>query len=309
MSAPISPIKVGQASSLTTKIRPPIIRDEPLIAPSIMVIGDIGAGKTFSIISALKAGLEVFVLVTENTGVDSLIEAVKAAGLTTERLHWKRCTPARQSWKVLKDQAKITNSNGVGEIQEMKTGLDRFKYPAFMNLIDACENFICDRTKEDFGDVLTWGEDRMLALDSLSGLSEIASTHVTGHRITMTQPEFGVVQNHIMILLNQLTSTNCHFMVTAHAELETDEVKGTTKLMASTVGRKLSPKLPRIFSDVVFAKQVNGKYFWSTQENNVITKSRYLKPGLHAADYRLVLDGYLARKAEAEKEMLPQTDA
>jgi hypothetical protein len=123
----------------------------------------------------------------------------------------------------------------------------------------------------------------------------------------MTQPEFGVVQNHIMILLNQLTSTNCYFMVTAHVEMESDEAKGVTKLMASTVGKKLSPKLPRIFSDVIYAKQVNGKYVWSTQENNVITKSRYLKPGQHAPDFKLLIDGYQARKLEAEKEMQPET--
>jgi hypothetical protein len=185
MTAPMTnpAIKVAASTALATKIRPPaIIRDEPLLPPSLMLLGDVGAGKTYSIISALKAGLKVFVIVTENTGVDSLIEAVKAASLSIENLHWKRCTPARQSWKVLKDQAKLTNTNGVGDIQTMTTGLDRFKYPAFMNLIDTCEDFVCDRTKEHFGDVLTWKDDTLLVLDSLTGLSEIASTHVTGSR-------------------------------------------------------------------------------------------------------------------------------
>ena len=304
-----TPTIIG-ATPPAVKVKPPvIIRDEPLLPPSVMLLGDVGAGKTYAIISALKAGLKVFVIVTENAGVDSLIEAVKVHRLPIENLHWARCTPARQSWAVLKDQAKISNSSGVSEIQTMTTGLDRFKYPAFMKLIDICANFRCDRTKEEYGDVLSWSDDTLLALDSLSGLGDIASTHVCGHRITMTQPEFGVVQNHIMILLNQLTATNCYFMVSAHTELETDEVKGTTKLMASTVGKKLAPKLPRIFSDVIYAKISNDKYVWSTKEANVATKSRYLKPGMYPADFKLLIDGYRERKAEAEKEMQPETIA
>ncbi len=281
------------------------IRDEPLIPPSTLILGDINAGKTYSIISALKAGLEVFVLVTENTGVDSLIKAVKEWKLDINKLHWKRCTPARQSWDVMKAQAKLSNANSVGDLQTMTAGLERHKYPAFLNLIDACANFRCDRTKQEYGDVLAFGEDKLLALDSVSGLGEIVSTHVCGHRITMTQPEFGVVQNHIFNLISQLTSGNSHFLATAHVELEVDEVKATTKLMTSTVGKKLAPKIPRPFSDVIYCKMdpKTGIPSWTNIEPNVITKTRYLKRGVHAADYKLIMDGYAELKAEAEKEM------
>ncbi len=284
---------------------PVIVRDEPITPPAIMLLGDTGSGKTYAIISALKAGLEVFVLVTENTGVETLIDACKKEEVDMTNLHWKRCTPTQQPWSVMKAQAKLTNNNNVGELQKLEAGLERFKYPAFINLITACEDFVCDRTKEHFGDVMTWDEKRLLVLDSMSGLNEIVSSHITGHRITMTQPEFGVVQNHIYNLTNTLCSLNCFFMVTGHLESEVDEVRGTSRFMVSTVGRKLAPKLPRMFSEVILAREENGKYFWSTMDSKVATKSRALpKSSSLSPDFGQVVTIYQQRKEEAAKELI-----
>jgi hypothetical protein len=44
--------------------------------------------------------------------------------------------------------------------------------------------------------------------------------------------------------------------------------------MASTLGRKLGPKLPRFFSDVVHVKRDGPKFTWSTSTPNVETKAR-----------------------------------
>lgn len=305
MSAPLSTnVRVGQSPVSTTKVRPPvIIRDEPTSPPATLLLGDIGAGKTHSIITALKAGLEVFVLVTENTGVDTLIDACEKEKVSIDNLHWKRCTPTQQSWEVMRAQAKLTNSYGVGEIQKLETGLDRFKYPAFGKLIDACADFICDRTKKSFGDVMTWDDSRLLVLDSQSGLNEIVSDHVKGHRITMTQPEFGVVQNHIYNLINTFCGLNCYVLVTGHLESEVDEVAGTSKFMVSTVGKKLAPKLPRLFSEVVLAKVENGKYVWTTMDPKVATKTRALPRGTMPADFALLVKAYNERKIKAAKEL------
>lgn len=308
MAAPINMPVVNAPSSRgapTNASSLKIIRDEPITPPAVMLLGDIGAGKTHSIITALKAGLEVFVLVTENTGVESLIDACKKEKVPMDNLHWKRCTPTQQGWKVLIQQAKLTNSHNVAELQKLDSGLDRFKYPSFINLLTACEDFVCDRTKQSYGDVMTWGDNRLLVLDSQSGFNEIVSQHVCGHRITMTQPEFGVVQNHIYGVLNTLCGLNCYFLVTGHLESETDEVSGMSRFMVSTVGKKLAPKLPRIFSEVVLAKREGSRYVWSTQDAKVATKNRALPAGVIDADFKLLVDIYQRRKAEAEKEMVP----
>jgi hypothetical protein len=57
-------------------------------------------------------------------------------------------------------------------------------------------------------------------------------------------------------------------------ERETDEVTGGISLMASTLGRKLAPRLPRFFSDVIHAKREGEKFSWSTATFNVDLKAR-----------------------------------
>lgn len=300
-SAPRIPVKPANASSL----KPPL-RDEPITPPSVMLLGDTGSGKTHSIVTALRAGLEVFVLVTENTGVETLIDACEREKIPVDRLHWHRCTPTQQSWATMKAQAKLTNTNSVGELQKLEAGLERFKYPGFMNLLTCCENFICQRTKKEYGNVSDFKDDRLLVLDSQSGLNEIVGQHVTGHRITMTQPEFGVVQNHIWQLLNTFCGLSCFFLLTGHLENETDEVSGQQKFMVATVGKKLAPKLPRMFSEVVLAKQEGNNYVWSTEDKRVATKVRALPRGVIPADFKILVDLYQKRKLEAEKETITQ---
>ncbi len=63
-------------------------------------------------------------------------------------------------------------------------------------------------------------------------------------------------------------------MLTAHLERETDEVTGGVSLMASTLGKKLAPRLPRFFSDVIHAKRDGEKFSWSTASFNVDLKAR-----------------------------------
>jgi len=46
--------------------------------------------------------------------------------------------------------------------------------------------------------------------------------------------------------------------------------------MASTLGRKLAPKLPRFFSDVVYADKTGSKFTWSTMALGADLKARNL---------------------------------
>ena len=64
--------------------------------------------------------------------------------------------------------------------------------------------------------------------------------------------------------------------MTAHLERETDEISQGTMLMPSTLGKKLSPKIGRFFSDVVHVIRRVDKFHWSTISNNVELKARNL---------------------------------
>ena len=101
-----------------------------------------------------------------------------------------------------------------------------------------------------------------------------------GDKVTAHQGEWGIAMNMIDKLLLTLTSNlQCLFVLTAHIEREMDEVTGGTKLMTSTLGRKLAPKIPRFFSEVVLTSTEGGKYYWNTTSANIDLKHRALPLG------------------------------
>ena len=57
-------------------------------APSVLIEGSPGSGKTTSIVTLLKAGIETFVIITEANGLDSLLDAVERTDAPIDKLHW-----------------------------------------------------------------------------------------------------------------------------------------------------------------------------------------------------------------------------
>jgi len=117
-------------------------------------------------------------------------------------------------------------------------------------------------------------------VDSLSGLNIMAMTLVVGSKPTKAMSDWGVAMDNLEKLLQKLcTDTKCHFVLTAHLERETDEVSGGIQLMASTLGRKLAPKIPRFFDDVICCQRNGSEFTWSTAALNVDLKARNLPIG------------------------------
>lgn len=120
-----------------------------------------------------------------------------------------------------------------------------------------------------------YGMNRVLVLDSLTGLSLMAMNLVTGSKPVKSLADWGVAIDNLERLITKLcVDTKCHFVLISHLERETDEVTGGTSLMASTLGRKLAPKLPRYFSDVIHVVRKADKFVWSTVTSNVDLKAR-----------------------------------
>jgi hypothetical protein len=81
------------------------------------------------------------------------------------------------------------------------------------------------------------------------------------------------------LLLSLTSQVNCAFVLTAHVEKEVNEISGATQVMASALGRKLAPKLPRFFSEVVMAHRQGEQFLWSNTSQNVDLKKRSLPLG------------------------------
>lgn len=250
--------------------------------PSILLEGASGCGKTYALSTLGEAGLEVFVIVTEPDGIGSLMDAWTAKGLPIEKLHWATVLPSSLGWNALTDMVNTIGTTGYEDIAKIKSGIGKTqtREPA-MKLLRTLADFRCERDGTSYGDVSRWGSDRVLVLDSLSGLSIISMDLTIGYKPAAHQGEWGVAMNFLEKVILKLTSDRqCIFVMTAHVEKEMNEISGVQQIMTSTLGRKLAPKIPRFFSEVVYAKRAvagtTTTFTWSTADVNVDLKNRSL---------------------------------
>jgi hypothetical protein len=200
------------------------------------------------------------------------------------------------------------------QIQLIKSGVgkDLTRKPA-MALLEALKDFPCERTGQKFGDVASWDPERALCVDSLSGLSLMSMALAIGYKPAAHQGEWGVAMNFLEQLLLKLTSDRkCFFVLTAHVEKEANEITGVAQIMASTLGRKLAPKIPRFFSEVVYAKRTltNGKasFLWSTIDEKADLKNRALPVSAAIEpNFEPIVAAYRRRVEMAASAPLPPT--
>jgi hypothetical protein len=284
--------------------------------PSAILVGPSGSGKTSAIATQLLAGLDTFVIVTEPGGVESLLDSAERLKAPIDRLHWTSALPAAAGWSGLEDMISKINSmdqKGLADIRDM--GKADFR-PAAMKFLNSFRNFTCERTGGVFGDMSTWDDTRSLNIDSLTGWSTIAWGATVGFKPTANPGEWGIGQNFIFNMLMKINSDRkCFFNLTAHQEKEMDENLGVKKMMVSTIGAKLAPKIPPFFSEVIKTQRVmdskgGAEFTWSTLATDMDLKNRALPINAKLpADFRQIVEAYKRRKTLAKGNVAAPTAA
>lgn len=281
---------------------PTDLTPEPLSAPSTLLMGEMGSGKTWALKSLIALGFEVFYIPLEPGYLDTL-------GDVKDKIHihyipafgGKEDVPEGKSFDVLMDTAKLISSTSHDTIQKMG-GTNKQNHQQFFELIKTLNNFIDDRTGESFGDAAKWDYNRVLFVDGLSGVKEMAVRLTIGDKPFLELRDYSAVQHLIRQLVNGLCSkTQALFVLTAHLERETDPNTGAYKLMVSVPGKALAPEIPRFFSDSIYCKMeiVGGttpKWTWNTLSPEVTTKSRNLPQAMGLkADFEQLVTNWRKR--------------
>ena len=268
-----------------------------------MLVGPTGSGKTHCIRTLIDAGVTPFVLFTE-PGMRTL------ADLSCDQYHYKYVPPAAPTWDDLADNARKINTMSFKALTQLGD-INKSKYGQFLEVITSMNDFTCDRCGEHFGDVAAWNTDRAIVIDSLSGLNIMAMELVVGAKPVKALADWGVAIDNLERFINMMTmNTTCHFIMTSHLEREHDEITGAVHLMASTLGRKLAPKLPRFFDDVVLCINKEGSFSWATISSNVDLKWRNLSASKELQpSFKPLIDSWKSAGGSIETTILEQSKA
>jgi len=262
-----------------------------------LLIGPPGSGKTTSLVSFIEAGLDLFAIGTDPGFEEVILDAIRERNLPLDKFHYSYIAPASVDFDTMITQAKQVGNFGYEGLASIKSGPGKGKYNQFIELLSCLSDFTDKRTGESFGPVDQFPPNVALAIDSLSGINVMAIDLVLGGKVTAHQGEWGVAMAAEEKLILKLTGDlKCFFVLTAHIEKEPDIVSGVPITMVGALGKKLAPKLPRTFSDVILAQKEGDKFTWSTAALNVDLKSRSLplKDGL-APSFEQIVEVWKAR--------------
>ncbi len=241
------------------------VRD-PRMGLKAILMGDIGTGKTFSI-KTIPDKYEIFLLATE-PGFAVIQEDPK--------LHIAYIPPAPRGWGALRETGEKINTMNNEGLQKLKA-VNPEDYRQFLEMIELLNNYTDQRTGEEFGDVCDWDTNRVLVIDSLTGLSKMARRLKVGGKALLTQPDYGAIMGVLELLIDQISLTvRCHVLLLAHVTRERNEIDGSVHIMVSTIGQKLAPTIPDFFDDCVFAERHKKEFTWSTADSDAVTKARHL---------------------------------
>lgn len=275
----------------------------PFILPGFncLLMGPSGTGKTHAIGTLVDAGLEVFYLAME-AGFESLAGYWTDRGLPIpDNLHWHKLTAAEADFASLVQNAKNVNTLPLDALSKLQDP-SRGKHNQFVKLLEALNDFPDDRTGTKFGPVNKWDQRRALVIDGATGVSNAALSLVVGAKPVRSMSDWGIAQNQVENLLRMICDgCPCHFVLISHVERETDLVLGGVKLMISTLGKALAPKIPAMFSDVILTERSGEKWTWNTASMMADVKTRNLPiKADNVPSFQAIVDKWVSRNRTGE---------
>jgi Cdc6-like AAA superfamily ATPase len=234
-----------------------------------LLIGDAGTGKTHSLRTLVEAGLKVYALFTE-PGMEVV------ANVPSHSLKWVYISPSTVGWDAMAESATKLNTASFKMLADLPH-INRGEHAEFIKVINTLANFKDERTGEEVGAVDNLDQSSVLWIDSLSGLNTMAMNLIAGSKPVKSPGDWGTAMDNLERLIQKLTQDlRCHVVIVGHLEREVDEMTGGSSMMVSTLGRKLAPKIPKLFSDVIHAKREGKEFTWSTVTPNTVLKARNL---------------------------------
>lgn len=244
---------------------------------NVLLMGPTGTGKTYAIGTAVDFDPKLTVVpMMFEAGAESLVGYWTDRGKPVpDNLKMVTIKQASAGWAQMADSVRQVNTLSY-EALKKTSDTSRSKYDQYEQFLRNFIDVVTDKG-EHLGPVDSWGTDKMLVIDGLTGLGVAAMAAVVGGKFDKDQKDWGLAQNMLEGTLRRLCDgCRCHFALLSHVEREPDPLGGTSKITVSTLGAKLAPKIPPMFSDVILTTRLGREWFWDTENALADLKTRNL---------------------------------
>lgn len=249
-----------------------------------MLMGAPGSGKTHALWTLAESGIEPRILFTDN-GMDVIIDVANKNPkykelLDAKKIHWHFVPPATTKWSDMLNTFRVGQNFDIGTLQK-QPATDKLAFPQFGQVLTSMEKFVCDHCGADLGNVDSWSNEQALVLDGLSGTNSMLLSWAAGSKPAVSQPEWGQAMKMQLSFVERITlGLQCHTIILAHLDRETDTSVGVTKIMPLALGAKNAPQLGKYFTDIILAERVvdpaGMKWAWHTARVDADVKARNL---------------------------------
>jgi hypothetical protein len=258
---------------------------------NILLQGDIGTGKTRSLITLLPeywdeptgkmrtgAGLKAFV-----TSMEPGIEATIGRNLCghpeapSEPLHYHYIAPGERTLTQLYNYAILVTKMTISQLLTIPDP-SKHMYTQYLDMLSNCCNFLCHGCDKSFGRVEDWDDTYAHAVDGLTGLTRASRQHIIGARPMIGREDYQPIQGFIDAFLEQHWSgTRCTAILTAHTDRRENEQTHRSEITIDTAGPALVKKLVRKPDEIITTERDDrGEYVWNTLPQGHASKHRRL---------------------------------
>lgn len=239
--------------------------------PNTMLIGPAGRGKTTSLRTLPEAGLQTFALFTE--------PSMQVVSDLHGWFHWAYLPPYIESWDIHEARARNISSSTWESLSSTSEDPHRAYYNTWLGLYPILRNFTCVECGQEFGDVKSWGPDRALAIDGLSGLNQMSLAFCKGGAIGDPHGRArGTAADQVYGLFGQdLCYLSCMYVLIGHSRESYFEDQRMMKTSIDILGRKTAGAWSRTFNDVLLAGYDENGFYWDNANPAADVKAGYLE--------------------------------
>lgn len=281
---------------------------------NVLLQGEIGTGKTRSLMTLLPHYIDEDGRVQDGAGLDVFLVSMEAGAEATlgrnfcgsptaidNPIHQVYVPANAADWDTVRAYVKLANELPLDQLLKTQDP-NRRQYRQFMQVFSVLSDYTCIHCGENFGDVGTWNRPpdaeppndetsppaavwidplprpRAICLDSLTGLTKAATQNLVGGKPIRSLPEIGTIMDFIEAFFDLFWgNTACSAICLAHVDREISPLTGISTITVHTIGQKLAPRLVKKPDEVITSHYSDGRYFWSTEGGpNEVMKRRRL---------------------------------